>query len=335
MKRHLIFLFLLCFLGVGLMACSEPSELLDIKKPKTKQEKQKVGNVRLVFKPKLDVLFVVDDSGSMDTHQNRLAQNLFLLTQGIFANQLLDLHIGVVATTGKTRNGSGRLLGSPRFVTKSTPLRETRLSENIRLGTGGDWTETVFAPVRNFFLPDNLKDFNKGFYRPDAYFALVFITDAVDQSQISAVELYEELLRIKNDDADKLIGYGVFVPSGVRNCRRDDSSKEPHKIERFMDLVSQGQGNNTFSLCAKDYGEKLANLGDDLAKRIGMFVPLKQVPAEGTIEVKYGTMVIPEDAQFGWSYDSSRNGIHLGRELDLTSQPEGLDLEVNFKPARL
>ena len=46
-------------------------------------------------------------------------------------------------------------------------------------------------------------------------------------------------------------------------------------------------------------------------------------------------MIIPEDPQKGWSYDSSRNGIYLGRELDLSSEPEGLDLEVDFKPVQL
>ncbi|MCB0421473.1 MAG: hypothetical protein KDD61_10790, partial [Bdellovibrionales bacterium] len=264
-------LFTLVFVPIFLVSCAEPGDLLDLKKPKVKQERQKVGNVKLVFKPMLDVLFVVDDSGSMDNHQKRLAKNVSLLTKGIFANQLLDLHLGVLATTGSTRGGSGVLQGVPRFITKTTPLREARLASNIQLGTSGDFIETVFAPVHNFFTPDRLTGPNQGFYREEAYLALVFITDAVDQSDISAVALYEELLQLKNNDSSKLIGYGVFVPSGDRSCQRDDSSKEPQKIERFMDLISEGQGNNTFSLCAEDYGEKLAALGDDLARRIGMF----------------------------------------------------------------
>src|SRR4051812_1071137 len=46
----------------------------------------------------VDILIVIDDSGSMDVHQQNLTKNVELFVDAISQNTLLDWRIGVITT---------------------------------------------------------------------------------------------------------------------------------------------------------------------------------------------------------------------------------------------
>src|SRR5258708_36339552 len=46
--------------------------------------------------PKVDILVVVDNSDSMEVHQNDVAKNIKQFVSGIKRNKTVDFHIGVV-----------------------------------------------------------------------------------------------------------------------------------------------------------------------------------------------------------------------------------------------
>lgn len=58
------------------------------------------------FTPKLDILFVIDDSGSMAPHQQRLAANIARFVESFSVEDFIDFHIGVVSTWDSVRYGS-------------------------------------------------------------------------------------------------------------------------------------------------------------------------------------------------------------------------------------
>ncbi len=140
-------------LGIGLIvslgaaalvttsACSNKTDKLlpmpDYSKLLGKQ-KQDLGEY-VPFNPQVDILFVIDDSFSMDVHQANLVKNLDFFIDGFGKNKILDWHVGVVDST--VTRGAGELRGNPKFVEKTTPNFKNVLKRNLIVGTGGDSTE--------------------------------------------------------------------------------------------------------------------------------------------------------------------------------------------------
>jgi hypothetical protein len=281
----------------------------------------------------VDILMVVDDSGSMNDHQANLAKNIDLFTKAIEANEILDYHIGVVTTSMGgygSSNCCGKLVGFPSFVTKHTPSGAKALANNLRVGTGGDVRETVFAPSIEALTEPLVSGVNAGFYRKDAYLGLVFITDAEDQSDYLPLQALSILQSLK-PRSDMVISYGVISPVKDSSCGRDQVSEPAVKIEEFVNL----SGGFTFSLCAPDFGERLAGIADDLMERVSRWLPLSTPPVVSSIEVKYGAQIIPMDLETGWWYDSQRVALVLARGLVLDTDQVDAQMSVRFVPADL
>jgi hypothetical protein len=137
---------------------------------------------------------------------------------------------------------------------------------------------------------------------------------------------------MKNGDSKKVLGYGAIVPTSEQNCPRDEPDVTPVKIETFLGLVQNGKNQgNIFSLCAPDYGQKLAGLAKDIVDNVGSVIYLNRIPDVNTIQVTYGAAPLPKDADKGWAFDPSRNAILLGKNIDWNSQPSGSRVMVNYE----
>lgn len=315
------------------LGCSPESPKL-VPLPLVKKERVKdTGGNKVVFNRGVDILFVIDDSGSMSSHQANLANNIQVFTKAFAGNQLLDWHLGVVTSsmdgnsTGTLcRGGDGALFGCPNFVDRLTPNAATVLNTNLQPGTGGSGTEQFFSPVKAALTPPMVSGRNAGFYRSDAYLVVIFVTDAEEQSRMTARETYDFLLNLKGGDAAKIITYGVYIPSSSpSSCSRDESTL-PTKLEEFFRI----SGAKTLGLCDADYGQKLAGLGDDLAKRISSVLYLTRPAQPDTIKVTFGSQVIPNDPKTGWVFDPARNALVFGQDIDMKPEPPGTQVEVDF-----
>lgn len=291
------------------------------------------GGNKVSFNRAVDILFVIDDSGSMQGHQANLAKNVKLFTQGITGNQILDYHIGVVTSNMDSPGWNpkpgfaykGELWGTTKYITKQTALGGAELEKNLQPGTNGSASEMFFTPVQAALTPPLLGGANAGFYRPDAYLAVIFLTDSDDQSNLSANDFYRFLLNLKGGDTTKIISYGVNIPTTDHSCDRS-GEPEPNKLEAFYKLSSA----KTLGLCDPDFGTKLAELGDDLARRVGSVLYLTRPAQPDTIVVTYGTQTIPNDPLTGWIYDPVRNALIFGEEIDLLPEPQGTQVDVDF-----
>jgi hypothetical protein len=287
---------------------------------------QKVAtDVNLDFNPKVDILFVVDDSGSMEAHQERLSKNVEVLTKSIEKNRVLDYHIGVITTTMgindyRNVNYGGRLVsmpGKPRFVDRSTPGGMDLLRRYIQVGTSGASTEKVFEPAEAA-LSALATTYNVGFLRQDAYLVFIFITDSDDQSSkingsdYSAQEFFNFTTKLKSGNAKKIIPYGIVIPSAINpgvGCARD--SGPPKKLEDYISMLS----GYVYDLCDRNYNSNLDFLGKDIVNRVSKFMVLNRRPIVSTIRVLYGAFEIPNDIDKGWSFDASKNAIVFGDVL--------------------
>jgi hypothetical protein len=195
------------------------------------------------------------------------------------------------------------------------------------VGMNGSGTEKSFDPVKAALSDPLISNYNFGFYRPEAHLAIIFITDAEDQSDMTEDQFLDFLRKLK-PQPEKVLAYGAIIPTGEPNCPRDDS-RTPMRIEYVLSKVSNA-GKNTMSLCDSQYGDRLSALSADLLKRIGNTIYLKRLPILKSIRLVYGTMILPQDSRTGWAYDPERNVIVLGSNIDWQSQPTGTKLKIYY-----
>jgi hypothetical protein len=166
---------------------------------------------------KLDILFVIDDSGSMQQEQAALATHFpeFMQVLKSIEGGLPDVHIGVISSDMGTGgypfadchglDGDGGALQNAPFIgDPACPVpRDKYISDTLsadgttrvknydgtledtfacisRLGTLGCGFEQHLESMRRALDPAN--DTNTGFLREDAYLAVVFIADEDDCS---------------------------------------------------------------------------------------------------------------------------------------------------------
>lgn len=326
-------------LAVGAVSCSPhtPEAYL----PPVNQEEKVIDDDTQYFDPKVDILFVVDNSGSMATHQRNLSTNVAKFTSTFTRSSVLDYNIGVVTTDmegsywGARQPCCGQLVGNVRVVNKNTPSSDQVLAANFLVGTDGSAVEASFDPVVSALSLPNLTGWNNGFYRPDASLVVIFMTDAEDQSQrTDPTMLYNFLLNLKHGDATKILAYGVIVPTvDTMNCDRDEYNVTPQKIESFLGMV-QNNKTNIMNICDPDYGTRLANMAKDIVDKVGNIIYLARAPDVNSIRVTYGNMTLPEDYDTGWSFDPKKNAITLGSKINWSSQPSGSRVKVFYNAAK-
>jgi hypothetical protein len=336
---NLKYIFGLGVLFLGVAACSPENPKAYIK-PVVPDEKVIQDNTQ-VFDPKVDILFVVDNSGSMATHQSNLAKNVAKFTSTFTKSSVLDYNIGIVSTDmfgnswGSRKACCGQLLGNTRVVNKNTPGADQVLANNFLVGTDGSASEASFDPVVAALSPPNLTGWNAGFYRLDASLVVIFLTDAEDQSdKVDAAGLYRFLLNLKQGNASKVLSYGVLVPTNdTMNCDRDENYTTPRRIESFLSMV-QNNKNNIMNICDPDYGTRLASMAKDIVDKVGNIIYLSRAPDFNSIRVSYGSIDLPEDYHKGWSFDPKKNAIVLGDKIDWSSQPSGSRIKVFYSAAK-
>jgi hypothetical protein len=179
---------------------------------------------------KLDLLFLVDDSESMQPLQDKLARNLPVLVHGLttLSTGVPDLHIAVVSSTsqagtiasgscaaGNAPNGSFRHTFNPAQAANhpecdglkldgtfikaeaSTPPNFTGKIEDVfsciaLLGQSGCGFEQQFGSIVRALDPKLADPGNAGFLRDDAYLGIVMLTNEDDCSTPVDTHLFDE-----------------------------------------------------------------------------------------------------------------------------------------------
>ncbi len=280
------------------------------------------------FNPAVDILFIIDDSGSMNVFQQKLAENAKLFTEIFLNTKFIDYHIGVTTSSlfdGGSVAPGGRLhnVNGFTYVDRLTPDGDLILSEMLRVGTSGSASEEFLSIHMKAFTEPVLSGSNLGFYRKEAQLAIFVITDTEDQSAFSAQVAYDFLRDLKDKDERKIHYAAALVH--VENSCKSFENMDPIKLRTIIDLF-QERGYR-FSLCQPNYGEDLARIATRLI-RSASTIYLDQLPDVTTLEVYYGDQRLLNDPLKGWVYDPDRNAIILaaGIEIDDTV-PKSLNVK--------
>ncbi len=224
----------------------------------------------------LDILFVIDNSGSMTQEHMALVRDFprMLAHLAVFDGGLPDIHIGVVTPDlgtapyprancdggggdgGRLHGGACAALGGNSFlsdvrdasggrVRNYTGSLEAAFSCMANVGTTGCGFEQHLAAMEKALTPT----INPGFIRPDAVLAVVIIADEDDCSasnpivfaraeQLGDWECHPRGI-VCDDDPDPA------APGIKTNCRPDDSSPFMTRVDHYVEALTRLKGDPT------------------------------------------------------------------------------------------
>ncbi len=278
-----------------------------------------------------DVLFVIDNSGSMGDDQQALANNFSSFIQWAITLNV-DFHLGVVSTEVEHQDTSdvnpamkiipGVLVNipnqTPKIITNQTPNLEQTFSKNVNIGTccsdnRESGLEGAWMALSEPLVSD--PNANGGFLREDAKLYIICVSDEQDQSRGQTdfyVDFFQSIKGARNTDMMKF--------SAVVYDRSTGS--------RYVDVADRTGG--IVALLSDNWAQTLQNLGIDAFAAIREF-PLSRPADPATITVTVDGASVArsptQDGPNGWSYESDNNSIFFG---DNVIPGRGARIEVHY-----
>lgn len=278
---------------------------------------------------KVDILWVVDDSGSMDEEQSALAANFQSFVQ--FADSLggVDYQIGVTTTEINDAiagdlwacNGFSKIIKSGDSNREAAFQCASRVTNppngNRRPNPGGsDEAEAALQAARAALDHPKIDVENAGFLRDDARLAVIMVSDEEDQSP-GSVNLYVDFFRnIKGFRNPQLVQVSAIAGPVPGGCATAEAGT------RYRDAVSQLNGQFE-SICTNSWSTMLANMGLDVFALREAW-SLSRLADGGTVVVRVDGQAVPQDGSNGWTYDPASNSVdfHGGAVPDPGSRIE-------------
>lgn len=207
--------------------------------------------------PAVDILFVIDNSGSMDAEQAAIARNFPVFAE-YFALSGIDYHIGVVSTDMDDPSSGGRLrrAAGVNWIDRDTPNPSGVFSQMAQMGTTGSATEQGRAAAWAALELNADLARNEGFEREDAELHILFISDEDDASTNELISRPEFVSWMKNRKAEESMvkAHAVIWPVGER-C--DDGWSEGYEYQRYARRTGGIVGN----ICDTDWAPFMDELG--------------------------------------------------------------------------
>jgi len=250
-----------------------------------------------VSNPKVDVLWVVDNTGSMAAEQAALAVSFERFVEAM-DEAALAYQLGVV-TTEVDAVGAGELLGNPWIITPESEDASVAFADAVSVGTDGAGAEAGLAAMM-LALDEPLRSTsNRGFRRDDAALHVIVVSDDDDDSDASVVHPTPEPVSAAVDFLDaeaEATGLPAFfsavVCDEVGGCTCQGGAIYG---ERYMD-VADATGGVVSSICEGDLGAVVAALGE-LSITYPDTFPLQSVPTDGDVVVDVDGARVSE----GWT----------------------------------
>ncbi len=316
---------------------------------------------------KIDVLWVVDNSGSMQTSQENVAKN-FSSFISKFKDKGYDFRIAVItsdayrvapyvgasADRAKFRDGANGKNSGVFVINPDTPNLEQTFITNIMQGIYGSGDERAFSSIEwALDSTQNAPYIPSDFLREGAFLAVIIVSDEDDFSydggslnenysdtRMHKVQRYVEYLdqKMKVVDGARSSKYNVNAISILDDsCRLqlDPGGNGAQKIGRRYIELADATGGVKGSLCS-DFGSTLADISSKIIQLRSKFY-LGGEPNPETIRVIVNGQeiprVVPGVQEGGFIYDSSDNSIMFVGD-GYTPGP-GANIQVSFDPKGL
>lgn len=288
---------------------------------------------------KVDILWVIDNSGTMGPKQTSLRNSINSFMNS-FVTKNFDYRIAITTTDIRAvdplnpndPNFSGQaacFVGNPTVVEASTPNPATAVSDNADVGFFGSSDAHGLDAVEQALSDPNLTNCNAGFFREDAYLAVIFFSDADDNTAATVDGLIDFLDGIKTPFT---LASGTTIRSWNASAMVVDDMTNPDCMAlgpaselgtKYLDIADQ-TGGQVASICEADFSAGLLNVATKILEATTA-IRLSRTPDPGTIAVFKNGEYLAKSATDGWTYDAATNSIvfHGG------AIPDGPNISIN------
>lgn len=288
----------------------------------------------VIIPKKIDILWVIDNSGSMETSQSSLASN-FQAFIGRFNQQNYDFHMAVTTTDAwlkqfNTNSDAAKIRDGGKFynaqnqtylthsgvfvMDKTTPNLSSVFDINIKQGTLGAGDERALESIKQALNEPT----NSNFRRDEAFLAVIVVSDEEDFSHSASginesysnpglytVQSYKDFLDTYTKKSVYGLNYSVNAITVPDQACADQLSTDgfSRKIALRVQELAGLTGGVKGSLCS-NFGETLELISDSIINLSAVF-KLTREPQEDTIAVTVDGVAVQQDANNGWTYNAT------------------------------
>lgn len=272
-----------------------------------------------------DILWVIDDSGSMKNQRATLGGNFDRFLTELEAVQT-DYQIGVTSTNSSDQ---GKLLGNTKIITNTTPNKRDLFIANTTFPDSRARWEQGLKMMETALSATNLAGPNAGFLRPDAALAVIAVSDE-DDSSFGEPAYYARFLKsVKGRGNENLVSFSAIGGTTPNGCYPPGEQiywgglAEP--AFRYS-AVANKTGGVVGSICDSSFENTLIRIAQAINTLRRIF-PLSLKPDPATLSVQVNGATIPRDVVNGWTYkDQTQSIAFLGNYVP----PPGATIRIEY-----
>lgn len=283
----------------------------------------------------VDVIFVVDNSGSMEEEQQKLAARLSSFVDSLAA---VNWQIGITTTdlSGGPYSTNGLMVPmagtNSQVLSRTTPNYEQVFINTVTAhGTPSGCMATRTCPsgdeqpleaIRQVIAKRDTD--NMGFFRPGADVVAIVLSDEDELSTgdlsldpTTGEEVLDQAMAAWNGEKS-LTGYGIIIRPSDDQCLLEQTPNGGHP-GTFVQHLADITNGETGSICDSDYGPALASIGKRVLKK-ATSIFLSAMPVTGSVTVNF----IPNDPTITWTV--------VGQTIKLSDLPlKGTRVVVTYE----
>lgn len=259
----------------------------------------------------LDILWVIDNSGSMGAYQAAVKSNVQNFVVQLSAKAGLSWKMGILSTDFRNAPFLG-LSGAPSFTSANSSQLSVFTSAVDRLGINGSGVEQTFDPVNKALTND------PNFLTPDSVLAIIVVSDAPEQSFLTNWRNFLDTMIAKKGSAAEVVVYGAFGAQDLGCAQTDD--RWNYNGSSYANIVNATNG-RYFPLCSSNFGSSLTAVAQNAAARTtGARIRLPVPAVSGSIAMSCQGLRLPGEGSSGgiWRYIESENLIEIYDTTSLT-----------------
>ncbi len=284
----------------------------------------------------VDILWVIDDSGSMANERRRLVTNFNRFVQELLALKV-SFNMGV---TSIVFNDGGKLRGLTPVITNATPNPQQVFSANTTFPDSRSRWEQGLRMSQFALTPPNISPGgpNNGLLRNEAALAVIVVTNE-DDSSFGSTDYYARAFRsLKGPGNESLITFSAIAGTLPNGCTPPGESglygSQANAGFRYAEVATK-TGGIVGSICDASFEQTLVKIAQALNTLKRVF-PLTITPIVGSIRVtvvtSQGSTSIPKDPVTGFDYRADTNSIVF---LGTYVPPPGSKVRIEYAFARL
>ena len=262
---------------------------------------------------KLDIVWIIDNSGSMSDEQSALGANFAAFIDD-FIDENVDFKMAITTTDTSSSTKKGRMVTG-----SDTKLTSAKAQANpdqfkydfktlVKVGTGGSGNEQGLAASEGF-----MEKYASTFVRSDAYLAVVVISDEEDSSPKAVAQYTDYLKSFKNTDGLVKV-YSVVDVNNTNVGQGITTGSERYKQASNKTAGLIADIRDDFHNVLSDMGHSIINLLDSFA--------LGAAPVDGSLKVFVNGVETSN-----YAYDAATHSIKFHQN---SLPPVGAEIKVTY-----